>query len=78
MNSKHEFIPCNVPLYTVYEDEGKNFTLPIIGFDVEHFENGQIEVSALELFPDGQIEVLDHVSNAIRMQNNPIIEEGGD
>lgn len=76
MKNKHEFIPCNIPLYAVYEDEGKEFTAPIIGFDVEYFEDGGFNVTAMDMCSDGLIETV--ASNIIRIQSNPIFLKEGD
>lgn len=57
--SKHEFIPSSFPLYSNYkniDEEREPYSLRVVGFDVEHKEDGTIFVTPLDIDQEGFIQ----------------------
>lgn len=66
-----QIIPVNKELYSKYEDDGKEFTIPIVCFALVEYEDGTREVIPMDMDSEGTIDVTN--TNLIGIINKPII-----
>lgn len=66
-----QIIPTGRELYSKYEDEGEEFTIPIVCFALIEYENGEREVVPMDMDSVGNIDLL--TSNLIDIVDKPII-----
>jgi len=66
-----QIIPTGRELYSKYEDEGEEFTTPIVCFALIEYEDGEREVVPMNIDSVGTIDLL--TKNLIEIVDKPII-----